>query len=147
MSCATAAETMTFHSSLESLAFAHAGHVDERILFEEVACQHVADFKSGIKEINLFEESLQRNVLLLHVSSDGLGQMLFSNITITDLERFISVVFSRLLLHNHIRSELDDSYRCDFSIFMEILSHTDFFTNQCFLHDTILSLTKIDSGH
>ena len=116
-----------------TVALAGAGDVDEIAAGEGVRLDDRAELKlAGVVKRELAQIFLGSDARLFQVAHLALGELALRHVAIAELDRFIAVLFSGLLLRHDARAGLDHGDRDHVAGFVEDLRHADFFADDRF---------------
>ena len=127
----------TLDGALKAFALGDRGCVDLVAYREDISLDLILHLVvSGILKAELSYESLVRNLCLVEVSLDRLGDVLLIHVSKTNLNRIVTVVCDCLYLCHNTGTSLKDSYRSQNAVLIEDLRHSDFRCQNSLFHKT-----------
>ena len=87
---------------------------------------------AAVVEGELAQVLLGGNAGLVEMADFGLGQLLFSNVLIAQLDCLITILLGGLLLGDDTGARFDHGDRDHVAVFVEDLRHANFFADDCF---------------
>ena len=128
----------TLDRSGEAVTLADSAYVDHVAVLECVSLDQVADIEGvHVVEFELAEDFLVADISLVEVPLHGFVCFLYACIAKSKLQCAIAVCFDSLLLNDRARACLDDCHGNDLTVLIEQLGHTDFLSDNTFLHECI----------
>ena len=120
-------------NALVAVALAGAGHVNEVADLEHIRLDDGAELQlAAVVEGELAQVLLGGNASLVEMADFGLGQLLFSNVLIAQLDCLITILLGGLLLGDDTGARFDHGDRDHVAVFVEDLRHANFFADDCF---------------
>ena len=126
---ADAAETVTFHNALESLALRNSRDVDPVVVLENIDGNHVAQIQFLFEAGEFDQLTLGSGVGLLEMAHQRIAGILFRNLVIGKLHGRVAVLLGSLHLRNNTGTSFNHSAWYILTLGTENGSHSDFFSN------------------
>src|SRR5207249_4949860 len=126
------------HHARETLALAHADHIDVLHAFENVSLHLVTGFLiGGVFQLDLAEVFSRPDARLGGVTDQPERAELRLDLAEAQLHRVVPVALDGLDLRDRARPGLDNGHGHDRALVVVDAGHADFSSEQCWSHDTV----------
>ena len=119
----------------ETVTFRKTYNIDLIACGEGINGDHLTyGIRAYVIEPEFFQNLKGRNAYFLELTRVGFVHSLLVYVSEADFNRFVAVIADCLDLNNGARTCFDDCDRDYFSVCGKDLSHTQFLSNDCFIH-------------